>query len=252
MTHRLFISDLHLDASRPDLTDAFHQFLAGNAPDCDELFILGDFFEVWLGDDDDSKFSTNIIETLSKLNCQTFIMHGNRDFLIGSKFCDAADVTLLSDPSIIQLGDRPALLMHGDSLCTADTEYMKARATLRSKAFQADFLSKGLKERAAFANQMRGESKNHTRETAADIMDVTPSAVEDAFISAGVDLLIHGHTHRPNHHKVELAGQTENTQTTDTGPALSHADRFVLGDWHTSMQYLEAIDDRLTLKTYHF
>ena len=246
MTKRLFISDLHLDATRPDLTAAFFQFLEECASNCDELFILGDFFEVWLGDDDCSDFSNHIIKALGQLHCKTYIMHGNRDFLLGQQFCDQANATLLADPSIVELGERPALLMHGDSLCTSDVQYMRARAVLRSETFQADFLSKALDERAAIAAQMRGESKSHTRETAADIMDVTPSAVEAAFITADVDLLIHGHTHRPNHHTLTLKMDDSNRNNG------VQADRFVLGDWHTSMQYLEATDEQLALKTYTF
>ena len=275
---RLFISDLHLDESRPDLTQAFFRFVDEFAAKTDELYILGDFFEVWLGDDDKSDFALKVIQKLRCLPCKIFVMHGNRDFLIGSAFCRDANVVLLDDPSTIMFGNRKAVIMHGDSLCTLDVEYMKARALLRSEAFQTDFLDKPLAERAAFASQIRGESQSHTRQAASDIMDVTPSAVEHTFNHFGVDLLIHGHTHRPAHHTLMLyksdsfltaagslsaeGSQTaegslpaEGSQTADGSlPAEGSitADRIVLGDWHTSMQFLTANDDELSLQEFVF
>ncbi|MBO6555708.1 MAG: UDP-2,3-diacylglucosamine diphosphatase [Pseudomonadales bacterium] len=235
---RIFISDLHLDDQRDDLTRAFESFLAKHCQDIDELYILGDFFEVWLGDDNQSEFNQRIASALSCLSCRVFLMHGNRDFLIGEDYCGRANATLLEDPKTIDLEGRPALLMHGDSLCTLDVEYMKARQLLRSPAFQADFLQKPLEERAAIAKQIRGESKAHTRETADDIMDVTPEEVTKAMQEAGVSLFIHGHTHRPAIHDVSLGE--------------SSGKRYVLGDWHTSMQYLMADGSDVELKEYQF
>lgn len=235
---RIFISDLHLDAQREDLSRAFEAFLDAHCGDIDELYILGDFFEVWLGDDNESSFNQRIAIALNALSCKVFLMHGNRDFLLGPDFCHRAGATLLTDPCVIQLGAKPVLLMHGDSLCTGDAEYMKARQLLRSSEFQADFLSKSLSERDAIAKQIRGESKAHTRETAADIMDVTPSEVISAMQEAGVSLFIHGHTHRPAVHDVPLAAET--------------GQRYVLGDWHTSTQYLVADDDEVQLKLHQF
>ncbi len=235
---RIFISDLHLDSEREDLASAFESFLSAHCRDIDELYILGDFFEVWLGDDDVSAFNQRIAKSLAALSCRVFLMHGNRDFLIGDAFCRLSGTELLSDPSLISLEDTPALLMHGDSLCTLDKEYMQARQLLRSDAFQVDFLKKPLSERAAIARQIRGESKAHTRETAEDIMDVTPSEVIDVMETAGVSVLIHGHTHRPDVHDVMLGGQTGR--------------RYVLGDWHSSMVYLETIDDDIELRHYSF
>ena len=168
--------------------------------------------------------------------CEAAITAGNRDFLLGDAFCRAASATLLTDPSIISTPIGPALLMHGDSLCTRDTEYMNARKLLRSSAFQADFLSKSLSKRDAFARQLRGESTAHTRETAADIMDVTQSEVEHALQTADVSIMIHGHTHRPAVHELTLS----------TGTAV----RFVLGDWHESMQYLAISDSGADLLTF--
>ncbi len=235
---RIFISDLHLDERRQDLTDAFKRFLTEKTKHIDELYILGDFFEVWLGDDHDTPFNAEVIGLLKSVPCQTYIMHGNRDFLLGETFCQQTGATLLPDPTEIALGETPALLMHGDSLCTRDEAYMKARALFRDPAFQADFLGKSLEERAAFANQVRGESEALTRETANDIMDVTSSEVVRVMEEHSATVMIHGHTHRPAVHDVTLssgAGQ-----------------RFVLGDWETETYYLEANDDQLTLHRYAF
>ncbi len=237
MNH-IFISDLHLDPERSDLTDAFLRFLQTHCHDIDGLYILGDFFEVWLGDDDQSPFSRQIVNSLAALTCKVTLMHGNRDFLLGQQFCDAAHAELTEDPTIVTLGEQQILLMHGDSLCTRDEAYMAARATLRSPAFQADFLTKSLEERAIFARQIRGESKAHTRESAADIMDVTPGEVVRVMEEAGVQIMIHGHTHRPAEHAVPLS----------RGPGI----RYVLGDWHTSMQYLSVTDQGFALKRYDF
>ncbi|MBL6691676.1 MAG: UDP-2,3-diacylglucosamine diphosphatase [Pseudomonadales bacterium] len=235
---RIFISDLHLDPQREDLTSAFEAFLENHCQDIDELYILGDFFEVWLGDDDDSAFNRGIAADLAALPCKVYLMHGNRDFLIGETFCKQSGAELLGDPSIVDLDGTPALLMHGDSLCSLDAEYMKARQLLRSPAFQADFLQKPLEERATIARQIRGESKAHTRETAEDIMDVTPSEVVSAMNDAGVFLFIHGHTHRPDVHEVDLGEQSGR--------------RYVLGDWHTSMKYLVADGSEVDLRHYQF
>ena len=233
---QIFISDLHLDDNHDELCSGFFRFLNQIEETTDELYILGDFFEVWLGDDDDTAFNRDIIEALANLPADLFIMHGNRDFLLGDAFCRAASATLLPDRSIISTPIGPALLMHGDSLCTRDTEYMNARKLLRSNAFQADFLSKSLAERDAFARQLRGESTAHTRETAADIMDVTQSEVEHALQTADVSIMIHGHTHRPAVHELTLS----------TGTAV----RYVLGDWHESMQYLTISDSGADLLTF--
>ena len=235
---RIFISDLHLDANREDLTRAFTRFLNEQCQTVDELYILGDFFELWLGDDEQSPLNNEVIEALSSLACEVFIMHGNRDFLIGEAFCNAAGAKLLPDPCSISLGDQPALLMHGDSLCTRDEEYMKARMLLRSDAFQQDFLSKQMPERKIIAEQIRGKSQRVSREKAEDIMDVTPEEVTKVMNQAGTSSLIHGHTHRHAVHQVDL----------QSGPGT----RYVLGDWHTSMQFLRATGSDLDLVQYDF
>jgi UDP-2,3-diacylglucosamine hydrolase len=235
---RIFISDLHLDADRENLTRAFIQFLSEQCQTIDELYILGDFFELWLGDDDKSPLNNEVVEALSSLPCDVFIMHGNRDFLIGEAFCNAAGAKLLPDPYTINLGDQPALLMHGDSLCTRDEEYMKARTLLRSDAFQQDFLSKQMQERKIIAEQIRGKSQKVSREKAEDIMDVTPEEVTKVMNQARTSILVHGHTHRPAVHEVAL----------QFGPGT----RYVLGDWHTSMQFLRANGSDLNLVQYDF
>jgi len=235
---RIFISDLHLDANRENLTLAFRQFLSERCQTIDELYILGDFFELWLGDDDHSVLNRGVIEALSSLPCDVFIMHGNRDFLIGEAFCDAAGAKMLPDPHPIILGNRPALLMHGDSLCTRDEEYMKARNLLRSAAFQRDFLSKQMPERRILAEQIRGKSQKVSREKAEEIMDVTPEEVIKVMDQAKASVLVHGHTHRPAVHEVDLH--------------FGAGTRYVLGDWHTSMQFLKATDSDLQLVKYVF
>ena len=235
---RIFISDLHLDANRENLTLAFRQFLSERCQTIDELYILGDFFELWLGDDDHSVLNRGVIEALSSLPCDVFIMHGNRDFLIGEAFCDAAGAKMLPDPHPIILGNQPALLMHGDSLCTRDEEYMKARNLLRSAAFQRDFLSKQMPERRILAEQIRGKSQKVSREKAEEIMDVTPEEVIKVMDQAKASVLVHGHTHRPAVHEVDLH--------------FGAGTRYVLGDWHTSMQFLKATDSDLQLVKYVF
>ncbi|MGV0036644.1 MAG: UDP-2,3-diacylglucosamine diphosphatase [Candidatus Azotimanducaceae bacterium WSBS_2022_MAG_OTU7] len=235
---RIFISDLHLDAERDDLTGAFRQFLGEQCQTIDELYILGDFFELWLGDDDTTPLNQEVASALAGLNCEVFIMHGNRDFLIGDTFCKTAGAKLLPDPYSITLGDQPALLMHGDSLCTRDEEYMEARMLLRSEAFQQDFLSKQMQQRRLIAEQIRGKSQRVSREKAEDIMDVTLSEVTKVMDKAGTSILIHGHTHRPSVHEVVL----------QAGPGI----RYVLGDWHTSMMFLRAKGSDLDLVQYNF
>jgi UDP-2,3-diacylglucosamine hydrolase len=214
----ILISDLHLDESRPDLTAGFLHFLASQLKNTDNLYILGDFFEVWIGDDHNTPFNQSIIAALSAIQVPIYIMHGNRDFLIGEDFCQSIGATLLPDPSVVELGGQKVLLMHGDSLCTADVEYMKVRTMLRNPAVQQDLLSKTIEERQIIAQHARGESKAHTRESADDIMDVTPSEVIAAMETAGVETLIHGHTHRPNTHEVRLSNG-------------KLGQRIVLGDW---------------------
>ena len=216
MSH-LFISDLHLEEGRPDLLEGFRHFLETRCMKAESLYILGDFFEVWLGDDHDTAFNREVIGLLADLPIPKYLMHGNRDFLLGDQFCAATGMTLLADTSVVTLYGKPVLLMHGDSLCTRDEEYMQVRVMLRDPAFQADFLSKSLAEREAFARGAREQSQGHTQRAAMDIMDVTPAEVVKTMAGHGVDLMIHGHTHRPAIHDLEVGG--------------APARRIVLGDW---------------------
>ncbi|MEE2735356.1 MAG: UDP-2,3-diacylglucosamine diphosphatase [Pseudomonadota bacterium] len=230
----IFISDLHLDESRPDVTEAFFSFIKNVANRADGFYILGDLFEVWVGDDNDSELSQNVISELKTLSVPRFIMHGNRDFLIGKAFCEQTGFTLLPDPTRVLFFDRPVLLMHGDSLCTLDIEYMKIRKMLRNHVFQKDLLSKSLKERMVIASGARDRSKAHTRQSKMDIMDVTQEEVILEMQQHEVQLLIHGHTHRPDTHKVP--------------EVLGH--RAVLGDWDTKGWFLELTEDSFNLQSF--
>lgn len=216
----LFISDLHLDASRPQITQAFYQFLQHRAVQADALYILGDFFELWVGDDDDDPFVLEVqaqLKIASDTGLPIYFMHGNRDFLIGNTFAERSGVQLLKDPAVLQLGDTTTLLSHGDQFCTLDAAYQAFRQQTRMPEWQAAVLCKPLAERREIGRQLRAQSKTMSSRNAIDIMDVSESAVWDALIEHQATLLIHGHTHRPNRH-----------QYTHQGIAL---ERIVLGDW---------------------
>lgn len=235
----LFISDLHLDEERPEITRAFFQFLKDKAINAERLYILGDFFEVWIGDDAVSEFQNSVINALKDLSssCEIFFVHGNRDFLIGEKFAESAGVTLLPESLSLTLSNTPALIMHGDSLCTEDVEYMKFRSMVRNPEWQTMFLSKSLEERLAIAAQLRDKSKQETASKEEYITDVTPSEVEKALLDNNATLLIHGHTHRPARHQIDLKS--------------AKAERIVLGDWGESGWYLEVDENEISLKEYH-
>jgi len=216
----LLISDLHLEEKRPDITRAFLHFLATRARQAEALYILGDFFEVWIGDDGMTPFQHEIARALRELsNAGTRInlMHGNRDFLIGKAFCREAGCTLLSDPHKVQMGGEPVLLMHGDSLCTLDVGYMKLRRWLRNPLSLLILRNLPLSTRQKLARKLRNESRAQTRMKANEIVDVTPEEVVRVMAEYGVRTLIHGHTHRPAVHELIVNGQA--------------ARRIVLGDW---------------------
>ncbi|PAU87148.1 UDP-2,3-diacylglucosamine diphosphatase [Pseudomonas sp. WN033] len=216
----LFISDLHLEAERPDITRAFLSFLRERATTADALYILGDFFEVWLGDDDPNPLAREVTTALAQLanrGVKVFLMHGNRDFLIGRRFCREARCTLLSDPQRIELNGEPVLLMHGDSLCIDDLGYMKMRRWLRNPVSRFILRNLPLKTRHRIGRKLRAESMARTRLKPSDITDVNLGAVADVMRKFKVHTLIHGHTHRPAVHDLMLDGQP--------------AQRIVLGDW---------------------
>ena len=216
----LLISDLHLEEQRPDITRAFLHFLQTRARQAEALYILGDFFEVWVGDDGMSPFQHDIARALRELSdagTRIFLMHGNRDFLIGRAFCREAGCTLLKDPSIVHFNGEPVLLMHGDSLCTLDVGYMKLRRLLRNPLSLFILRNLPLTTRRKLARKLRSESRAQTRMKAREIIDVTPDEVPRIMAEHGVRTLIHGHTHRPAEHALEVSGQS--------------ARRIVLGDW---------------------
>ena len=216
----LFISDLHLEAERPDIVRAFLRFLETRAAGAEALYILGDFFEVWIGDDAMDDFQRSIARALRRLSdagTRIYLMHGNRDFLLGKSFCREAGCTLLKEGSLIELGGEPALLLHGDSLCTRDESYQRLRKRLRNPFSLWLLRHLPLSTRRKLARKLRDASRMRTREKAADIVDVTPEAVPPVMAARGVRTLIHGHTHRPAVHKLLVDGQS--------------AQRIVLGDW---------------------
>ncbi len=230
MSEVLLISDLHLDRSRPDITDGLVRFLRGRATTARELYILGDLFEVWIGDDAPSELADQVAHELRTLNdhgVPVFLMHGNRDFLIGADYTARCAATLVHEPVIFSLGDNRIALLHGDSLCTGDTDYQKFRRLVRDPVWQTEFLRRSLSEREDYARQARDQSRQATADKSMAIMDVDPGAVEQLFHDLRVDTLIHGHTHRPATHNLEI---------THNGRALA-VQRVVLGDWNTHGWY---------------
>lgn len=217
----LFISDLHLAAERPRATELFLRFARDRARQAEALYVLGDLFDAWIGDDDGGPLATAVRGALSELTAAGVAVSfqgGNRDFLIGAQFVGATGVRLLPDHAVIDLYGVPTLLMHGDLLCTDDLDYQQARRMLRNPAFVADFLAKPLPARAALAAEYRRRSGEATSLKAEDIMDVNTDAVAQAMRAHGVRRLIHGHTHRPAIHDLSLDGTA--------------AQRIVLAEWH--------------------
>lgn len=216
----LFISDLHLDASLPILGRLFDKFITGQATQSDAVYILGDLFEVWVGDDDDRPETEQFVAMLCSLTTSgvpVYVMQGNRDFLLGSQFVARSGCHLLEEPVVIDLYGEPTLLLHGDSLCTDDVKHMQSRAMYKSSAWQEDFLARSLAERIELAKQYRQMSREHLHDQPEAIIDVNADAVARIMHEYNVRQLIHGHTHRPAIHKFNLDGQP--------------AKRIVLGDW---------------------
>ena len=225
----LFISDLHLTEERPQANERFIDFLEGKARGAEALYILGDFFEYWIGDDDlDDPFNAVMAGLLRRLTAggtRLHLMHGNRDFLIGERFCAATGAELLADPAVHELSGVRTLLAHGDTLCTDDHDYQNWRRTARSSEWQRDFLARPRDERRGMVRGLREKSKEVVQAKAADIMDVNDAAVAQAMQSHGVTRLVHGHTHRPGRHTLMLGGRA--------------AERWVLPDWYGPGGYLE-------------
>jgi UDP-2,3-diacylglucosamine hydrolase len=236
VTQALFISDLHLSAERPDTNRQFFRFLGDEAVRAQALYVLGDLFEYWAGDDElkdptGDPLAADVargFRRLSDAGVAVHVMHGNRDFLIGNGFLAASGARRLDDPSVSVFSGEPVALLHGDTLCTDDRDYQDWRRTARSDGWQRDFLAKSLAERHALIGALREKSKQVIAAKPPDIMDVNLDAVRDAFRRHQVRRLIHGHTHRPARHEVEVDG--------------ARCERWVLPDWYGRGGYL-VLDD---------
>ena len=207
------------------------------------MYILGDLFEVWIGDD---AITSSDLEVASKLQdfsdcgASIFIMHGNRDFLLGSEYAERCGATILYDNHLIDMGQEKLLLLHGDTLCTDDTDYQRFRALVRTSSWQKDFLSKSIKERTKFAEQAREESRRETSSKSELIMDVSHEAVVELFQKEAVSKILHGHTHRPAIHDLKI----------ETHAAPQDVQRIVLGDWNKKGWWAELNENNLTLQSF--
>jgi len=234
----LFISDLHLDASRPEVTKLFLEFLGGQARSAESLYILGDLFEAWLGDDDPDPHHAQVAAALTELSASgvpVYFLVGNRDFLLGRDYARRASMELLTEPVRLDLYGTPTLLLHGDVLCTDDTEYQAFRAMVRDPDWQKAFLERPLAERRMMAEQARERSRSRGQTLDEDIMDVNANAVAEAFRTHAVPRMIHGHTHRPHIHRIEVDGKPR--------------ERIVLGDWYEQGSVLEVNADGAELNS---
>ena len=223
----LFISDLHLAPERPEIIRLFERFVDDIAASSDTLYILGDFVEYWIGDDDKASGLEPVFAALNRLHAagtRIRLMHGNRDFLLGKRFARRFHIDIIEDPYMDHIDGKPVLLMHGDLLCTDDTAYQDFRRKVRNKYLQRIFLLLPLSLRERIARSLRGTSEKATAGKTEEIMDVNQQTVETTMLNAGVDVLIHGHTHRPGIHEFDLDGR--------------RATRIVLGDWYRDGNYL--------------
>ena len=234
----LFVSDLHLDASRPQITRLFVDFVQSEATRADALYILGDLFEAWIGDDATDEAAEQVALALATLHAHgvpCFFIHGNRDFLLGDAYARSARMTLLPDPSVVEIEGERILLMHGDTLCTDDAPYQAFRTQSRNPAWQRAFLARPVAERQAFAAQARAESQRYTRSIGDAITDVNAAEVLSELREHGVRRMIHGHTHRPAIHAIDLGGDA--------------AERVVLGDWYEQGSVLRSAGGVAALDT---
>ncbi|MDH5222185.1 MAG: UDP-2,3-diacylglucosamine diphosphatase [Betaproteobacteria bacterium] len=237
MPGALFVSDLHLAAERPGTNERFFGFLQDQASRAERLYILGDLFEYWIGDDELqaadgdplARAVADALHALSRLGVGIAVMHGNRDFLLGERFCAATGARLLEDPAVEKIGGVRTLLMHGDTLCTDDLDYQAWRRTARSRAWQAEFLAKSLPERRRTVQAMRAKSREVVGAKPAEIMDVNDGAVREALRTHRLTRLVHGHTHRPARHALEVDGRP--------------CERWVLPDWYDGRGGYLAVDD---------
>jgi UDP-2,3-diacylglucosamine hydrolase len=218
----LFISDLHIDERHPEITRQFGEFIEAEARSADALYILGDLFESWVGDDapdGGQRAAIEAIKSLTSAGVPCFVMHGNRDFLLGSRFCASTGAQLLADPLLVTLYGEPVLVMHGDALCTDDRAYQRLRATVRDAEWQRRFLKLSIDQRRALAGAARAGSQAHMAALEYTVADVNSDSVASALRAAGVSTLLHGHTHRPAIHPISVDGRA--------------CTRIVLGDWYT-------------------
>ncbi|MFT4940186.1 MAG: UDP-2,3-diacylglucosamine hydrolase [Paraglaciecola sp.] len=237
MPHTYFISDLHLSADRPDISKCLLDFLRAKAPAAEALYVLGDLFELWIGDDDVNPFNQGIaaaFKTLADSGVAVFFVHGNRDFLIRDRFAKQAGFTLLPEQSIVELYGTPTLIMHGDELCIDDIVYQKFRRKARGWWWPRLMLSLPLSLRRKIAAKGRKTSQANQQKLSMDIMDVNNEEVIKVMKAQGVKRLVHGHTHRPAIHKLSIGGQA--------------AQRIVLGDWYEQGSILKVSDNSLELQ----
>ena len=225
--HSIFVSDLHLCPTRPSINRIFFDFLRGPAAQAEALYILGDLFEYWAGDDDDDTLNASVLKALRELTDRgvaLYLMHGNRDFLIGERFATITGAKLLPDPTLLNLYGTPTLLMHGDTLCTDDIRYQQFRAEVRTSKWQQNFLAQSLAARRQIVAGLRSDSTKDKKLKTEAIMDVTVAAVESELRSHSYPRLIHGHTHRPALHQHVVDDHK--------------CERWVLADWYTNGSYL--------------
>jgi UDP-2,3-diacylglucosamine hydrolase len=232
MKSTLFIADLHLEDSAIERTEWLLEFLAGPARKAEAVYILGDLFEFWIGDDALSATAQQVAKATAALSASgvpCYFMHGNRDFLLGENYASLAGMNLLPEVLVVDLYGTPTLLLHGDTLCTDDMEYQAFRQQTRDPTWQAAILAMSIEERLQMAKSARDASIEHTGSASIDIMDVNAQAVSEAFRKHKVSRMIHGHTHRPAFHLVDLGDTT--------------AERIVLADWHKGGSYLKVSPD---------
>ena len=229
------MSDLHLDKKRPEAIKFFIDYMNYVSPSTKAIYILGDLVEYWVGDDDPADGLEDVFKIISKKSKEIniYFMHGNRDFLISENFCKKHGMKLLQDPTLINLYDKKVLLMHGDTLCTDDKQYQEYRALVRSHTWQSKMLIKTLSERLMIAQQLREKSLEATENKKEYIMDVNNGTVIEIMKEYDADILIHGHTHRPNVHKLQINQKD--------------IKRIVLGDWYDRSFILELSKDKITI-----
>ncbi len=240
----LFISDLHLEESRPDITRTLLQFLNINSGKCAALYILGDLFEVWIGDDEQSLLIDEITSALRGFHVagsSIYLMHGNRDFLIGDNFAKRCGAELIEDPCILKTEAGHIVLLHGDTLCTDDLEYMQFRAQVRQQIWQQEFLAKPLDDRRAFAQEARQASQKTAGIKNNSIMDVNGQAVLDLFNQFQENMMLHGHTHRPAVHELAFSNPIN---------GQIKGQRIVLGDWNNKAWYAETQNKKISLLSF--